>query len=49
MGEKSKEFFPAWDAQLAQINNEDIKARSEARKKEPTSSDEMSILRSSRR
>ena len=36
MGEKSKEFFAAWDAQLAQINNEDIKARSEARKKEVT-------------
>jgi ABC-type transporter Mla subunit MlaD len=34
MGEKSKEFFAAWDAQLAQINNEDIKARSEARKKD---------------
>jgi hypothetical protein len=36
MGEKGKEFFAAWDAQLAQINNEDIKARSEARKKEVT-------------
>lgn len=34
MGERSKEFFAAWDAQLAQINNEDIKARSEARKAE---------------
>jgi len=34
MGEKSKEFFATWDAQLAQINNEDIKARSEARKNE---------------
>lgn len=34
MGEKSKDFFAAWDAQLAQINNEDIKARSEARKKD---------------
>ena len=34
MGEKSKEFFATWDAQLAQINNEDIKARSEARKKD---------------
>jgi len=32
MGEKSKQFFAAWDAQLAQINNEDIKARSQARK-----------------
>lgn len=36
MGEKSKEFFAEWDKQLAQINNEDIKARSEARKKEVT-------------
>src|SRR5690349_5659403 len=36
MGEKGKEFFAAWDAQLAQISNEDIKARSEARKKEVT-------------
>ncbi len=34
MGEKSKEFFAAWDAQLAKINNEDIKARSQARKDE---------------
>lgn len=34
MGEKSKEFFAEWDKQLAQINNEDIKARSEARKKD---------------
>jgi len=28
MGEQSKEFFATWDAQLAKINNEDIKARS---------------------
>lgn len=34
MAEKSKQFFAAWDAQLAQINNEDIKARSQARKDE---------------
>lgn len=34
MGEQSKEFFAAWDAQLAQINNEDIKSRSQARKAE---------------
>jgi chromosome segregation ATPase len=34
MGEKSKEFFATWDAQLAKINNEDIKARSQARKDE---------------
>lgn len=34
MGEKSKEFFAEWDAQLAKINNEDIKARSQARKNE---------------
>ena len=34
MGEKSKEFFADWDKQLAQINNEDIKARSEERKKD---------------
>lgn len=36
MGEKSKEFFAAWDAELALINNEDIKARSQARKTEVT-------------
>jgi outer membrane murein-binding lipoprotein Lpp len=34
MGEKSKEFFAAWDAQMAKINNEDVKARSQARKDE---------------
>jgi len=34
MGEKGKEFFAEWDKQLAEINNEDIRARSEARKKE---------------
>jgi hypothetical protein len=36
MGEKSKEFFAAWDAQLAQINNEDIKAQSQARRTDVT-------------
>jgi hypothetical protein len=36
MGERSKEFFAAWDAQLAEINNEDIRARSQARKTEVT-------------
>jgi len=45
MGEKGKEFFAAWDAQLAQINNEDIKARSEARKKEVT--DKMEAIKRS--
>jgi hypothetical protein len=45
MGEKGKEFFAAWDAQLAQINNEDIKARSEARKKEV--SDRMEAIKRS--
>lgn len=34
MGERSKEFFAAWDAQIAKINNEDIKARSLERKNE---------------
>jgi outer membrane murein-binding lipoprotein Lpp len=34
MGEKSKEFFATWDAQIAKINNEDIKARSVERKNE---------------
>lgn len=37
MGEKSKAFFAEWDKQLAQINNEDIKARSEERKKDVAS------------
>jgi chromosome segregation ATPase len=45
MGEKSKEFFAKWDAQLAQITNEDIKARSEARKKEV--SDRMEAIKRS--
>jgi hypothetical protein len=36
MGERSKEFFAEWDAQLALINNEDIRARSQARKTEVT-------------
>lgn len=34
MGRGGKEFFAKWDAQLAQIKNEDIKARSLARKAE---------------
>ena len=34
MAEKSKDFFAAWDAQTAKINNEDIKARSLERKNE---------------
>ena len=34
MGEKGKEFFAKWDAEIAQINNEDIKARSQSRKDE---------------
>jgi hypothetical protein len=34
MGEKDKEFFAKWDEQLAQIKNEDIKARSQSRKDE---------------
>jgi len=34
MGEKGKEFLAKWDAEIAQINNEDIKARSESRKTE---------------
>lgn len=34
MGAKQKEFFAKWDEQLAQIKNEDIKARSESRKAE---------------
>ncbi len=34
MGEKSKEFFAEWDKQLALINNEDIKSRSQARKQD---------------
>lgn len=34
MGEKSKAFFATWDAQIAKINNEDIKARSVERKDE---------------
>lgn len=45
MGEKSKEFFAKWDEQLAQITNEDIKARSEARKKEV--SDRMEAIKRS--
>jgi hypothetical protein len=34
MGKKQKEFFAKWDEQLAQIRNEDIKARSQSRKDE---------------
>jgi outer membrane murein-binding lipoprotein Lpp len=34
MAEKDKEFFAKWDEQLAQIKNEDIKARSQSRKEE---------------
>jgi hypothetical protein len=34
MGAKSKEFFDKWDQDLATINNEDIKSRSEERKQE---------------
>jgi hypothetical protein len=34
MAEKQKEFFAKWDEQAAQIQNEDIKARSQARKDE---------------
>jgi outer membrane murein-binding lipoprotein Lpp len=34
MGEQSKEFFATWDAQLATINSEDIKTRSQSRKDE---------------
>lgn len=32
MGEKGKEFLAKWDEQLAQIQNPDIKARSQARR-----------------
>ena len=34
MGTQQKEFFAKWDEQLAQIKNEDIKARSQSRKDE---------------
>ncbi len=34
MGDQSKEFFAAWDKQIATINSEDIRARSQARKDE---------------
>jgi outer membrane murein-binding lipoprotein Lpp len=34
MGENQKEFLAKWDEQLAQIKNEDIKARSQTRKDE---------------
>jgi len=36
MGDEGKEFLAKWDAEVAQINNEDIKARSENRKAEVT-------------
>src|SRR5262249_51797739 len=34
MGANSKEFLAKWDEQLATIQNEDIKARSQSRKEE---------------
>ena len=34
IGKEGKDFFAKWDEQLAQINNEDIKARSQSRKDE---------------
>jgi hypothetical protein len=34
LGQKGKAYFAEWDAQLAQIKNEDIKARSQSRKDE---------------
>jgi chromosome segregation ATPase len=34
VGQQGKDFFAKWDAELAQIHNEDIKARSQARKAE---------------
>jgi len=34
MATQTKEFFATWDEQLAQIQNEDIKARSQSRKEE---------------
>lgn len=34
MAESGKEFFAAWDEQLATIQNEDIKARSQSRKED---------------
>jgi hypothetical protein len=34
MDSKGKEFFAKWDEQIAQIHNEDIKARSQSRKEE---------------
>ena len=34
LGQKGKAYFAEWDAQLAQIKNEDIKARSQSRKNE---------------
>jgi len=36
MGDEGKQFLAKWDAEVAQINNEDIKARSESRKAEVT-------------
>lgn len=34
LGEQGKAYFAEWDAQLAQIQNEDIQARSQSRKNE---------------
>jgi outer membrane murein-binding lipoprotein Lpp len=34
LGEKGKAYFAEWDSQLAQIKNENIKARSQSRKNE---------------
>ena len=34
LGQEGKAYFAEWDAQLAQIKNEDIKARSQSRKNE---------------
>jgi len=34
MGTEGKEYLAKWDAEIAQINNEDIKARSQSRKAE---------------
>src|SRR5512137_492105 len=36
MAEQGKDFFAKWDEELAKINNEDIKSRSQARKTEVT-------------
>ena len=36
MADEGKEFVAKWDEQIAQINNEDIKTRSQARRAEVT-------------